>query len=464
MAVDWSGTYRFEYTEIDRTLLDSGSGRKSYLLNHLNLSPKIIAADGINIIANFEILGNNRYPDSQVGQQFGSGTNSGSSTGMNGNSSNVNSHNQASSNLKVRELYANINQEYGQIVVGRAPVHFGLGMTYNAGKGAFDHWGDIQDMVGYKFLIGNLSIMPMIGKPYDYSPAQGRDVTDTMFDVEYNNPETESVFGLFHRTRTSSQMSNDAYNVYDNTVNSAYTQTTAASGWSSNHTNITLMRGWESFKFRVEAGFDSGTTGLNTGGTNNEIKLNGYGIVTELEFPKTDWKWIVRAGLVSGDNPTTDNFEGYQLDRNYDVAFMLFNHPMGRYDVLTTNSQRNRNVTCTTPPCPVYANEEALDEDAISNVGYLSPRFTISLGEKWDWRNTLTFAQLQTNPSRAANNEISKELGWEWDTAFIFRPHERVQWVNEVGLFFPGKAYEAGSQNLNRGFTYGFQSKAAISF
>lgn len=463
MAVDWAGTYRFEYTEIDKTTLAPGGGRKAYALSHLNLSPKIIAADGVNIVANFEVLGNANYPNSQVGQQFGSGVNAGTATGMSGNSSNVASQNQGASNLQVRELYANFNQEYGSIVVGRAPLQFGLGMTYNAGKGAFDHWGDVSDMVGYKFLIGNLSFMPMIGKPYDHSPAQGRDVTDTMFNVEYNNPETESVFGLFYRTRTSSLTSNDAFNVYDATVNPAYTNTTAASGWSTNHTNITLMRGWESFKFRMEAGFDSGTTGINTA-ANNEIKINGYGIAVELEFPKTDWKWLVKAGMASGDNPTTDNYEGYSFDRNYDVAFMMFNHPMGGYDVLTTNAQRNRSTACTTAPCPLYANEEALDEDAIGNTVFLSPRFTISFGDKLDWRNTLTYAQIQTNSSRVVGNDTAKDLGFEWDTALIYRPYERVQWVNEIGFFAPGSAYKEGSVGRDAGFNYGFQSKAAISF
>lgn len=463
MSVDWSGTYRFEYTEMDKAFLDAGHGRKSYILSHLNLTPKIIAADGVNIVANLEVLGNSAYPDSQAGQQFGSGTNRGNdTTGMSGSSSNVASQNQSSSNLKVRELYLNLNQEYGQVVVGRVAQQFGLGMTYNAGRGVFDHWGDIQDMIGYKFLVGNLTMMPMLGKPYDYSPAQGRDVTDTAFQVEYNNPETESVFGLMYRTRTSSQSSNDAANVFDASVNPTYTQTSASSGWSTNHTNLVLMRGWDSFKFRMEAGFDSGSTGIQANGS--DVKLGGYGIALELEFPKTDWKWMVKTGIASGDNPNTENYEGYQMDRNYEVAFMMFNHPMGGYDILTSNVQRQR-TTCATPPCPAIANDEALDEEAVSNAVYLSPRFTINLNDKWNWRNTLTYAQLQTNSSRLANNSsVSKDLGFEWDTALIYQPHERIQWVNELGLFSPGAAFKEGSVGRDAGFNYGFQSKAAISF
>lgn len=467
MAVDWAGTYRFEYTEIDKVYLEAGGGRKAYLLNQLSLSPKIIAADGFNIIANFQVLGNANYPDSQVGQQLGHGVNRGDAAGMNGTSSNVNSQNQGATNLQVRELYLRVDQEYGEIVVGRAPVHFGLGLTYNAGKGAFDHWGDVHDQVGYRFMIGNLSVMPIIGKPYDYSPAQGRDVTDVMWNIEYNNPETESVFGVFYRTRTSSQASNDAYNVYDVTVNPDYTQTSAASGWSTTHTNILLARGWESFKFRMEAGFDSGSIGINNQ-AGDDIKVNGYGIALELDFPRPDskWQWGLRMGMASGDNPTTSNYEGYHFDRNYDLAFMLFNHPLGGYDALTSRAQRNRDLrsACAAPPCSAIPSEEALDEETVSNAIYISPRFTYQFGDKWQWTNTLTYAQAHANPSRVPDNDVAMDLGWEWDTGLVFRPHERIQWVNEIGFFFPGGAFKEGSVGRDAGFTYGFQSKAAISF
>jgi hypothetical protein len=465
MAVDWAGSYRFEYTEIDKTTLTAGTGRKSYLLNHLNLSPKIVAADGINIVANFEVLGNPQYPDSQSGQQLGLGVNRGSN-----NASNVNSQNQSSTNLTVRELYLRIDQEYGEIVAGRAPVQFGLGMTYNAGRGAFDHWGDIEDMVGYRFLIGNLSIMPMVGKPFDFSPAQGSEVTDVIADIEYNNPETDSAFGLFYRTRTSSQASNDAFVAFDNQVNPKYPvpgtgSYVASGGWSTTHTNIFLSRGWESFKFKMEAGFDAGATGVNDSG-GNEVKLNGYGIALELDFPRPDSKlqWALRAGLASGDNPTTTNFEAYHFDRNYDVGFLLFNHPLGSYDALTSVGQRNHDLRAAAGSGTRIPNEEALDEEVISNAAYLSPKLSYQMSDKWEWRNVLTYAQVQTNPSRTANNDVSKDLGWEWDTALVYRPHERIQWVNELGFFLPGAAFKDGVNEREAAFTYGFQSKAAISF
>lgn len=455
MSLDWSGHYRFEYTEVSSTTLADPAGRKAYILHNLVLSPRIIAADGIEVVSQFSVLGNPSYPGSQVGQTYGIGVNRGTATGMAGANSNVMGRNAGFSTMEVRQLYMLVNQEFAQITVGRAPIEFGLGMTYNAGNGAFDHWGDTMDLVAYKFLVGNLSLTPMIGKPYDYSVAQGRDVTDLMLDVTYNNVETESTFGVFYSSRTSSQASNDAGNALSGTTSGNY---------SVRNTNVLLARGWQSFKFKVEAGFSEGNTGLKAG--SEDIRVNGYGIVAEMQFPRanSNWDWKLRTGVVSGDNPTTPNFEGYALNRNYDLAFLMFNHPLGGYDIFRSAYQRQRDVNCTTPVCPTSANDEALDDDAVSNTIFINPSFTYTIGEKWSWRNSFLYAQLQTNSSTVAGNDVSKDLGFEWDTSLIYKPNSRFQWVNQVGILMPGAAWKEGSVDRDANLTYGIQTKAAISF
>lgn len=466
MSVDWSGGYRFEFVEVDKTSLDSDrSLRKSYLLNHLHMNPKIIASDGITVNARFDILQNSYYPDSQVGQAFGSGANrSGVSSSI--SDSSVAGGGQKSSYLQVSQLYLNINQEYGAIVLGRAPVHFGLGMTHNSGNGAFDHWYDLREMVGYKFLIGNLSIMPIVAKVYDYSVAQGKDANDVIWNIEYNNQETESVFGLWHQTRTSSLISNDAP-----VVTYGGTGASLAGGWSSQDVNIFLSRGFESFKFRLEAGFQTGSTGIyrpvTSGVGTEEVKLNGYGIAFEADFiSESKNQWQLRMGVASGDDPSTTNYEGYHFDRNYDVAFLLMNHPLGSYDLFRTYAQRNadtRSCTATVAaPCSPGPSDEVLDEETVSNVMYFSPRFKYSINDKWDWTGSFTYAQLQANP--LSNITVAKDVGYEIDLGFVYKPTDKIMWINEIGLLFPGAAFKGGSNDFKAGFTHGFQSKAAISF
>lgn len=458
MSIDWAGNYRFEYTEVDKTSLDSPSLRKAYMLNHLSLSPKIIAADGLNIVAKFEILTNDQYPESQAGQPFGKGPSKAKTTSSTKDDSAVAGQKNGVSNLSVSQLYMNLNQEYGSLLIGRAPLEFGLGITHNAGNGLFDHWYDVHDMVAYKFVVGNLSFTPIIGKVYDYNTAQGREAQDMTFNLLYENTETESAIGVIHQTRTSSLEANDA-------PFSAYGGTAVTGSWNTQNSNLYISRGFESVKIKLEAGFESGTTGISRG--TEEVKLGGYGIALDLDFPtepNNNWHWGIKAGIASGDDPTTATYEGFHFDRNYDVAFLMFNHPLGKYDLLRTAAQRSPDRTnCTAAPCSPYATDEALDDETVSNAIYVSPSVVHSMGERWDWTNRLTWAQLQVKP--VSTGDVSKDLGFEWDTGFIFKPHERIRWVNELGFLFPGSAWQGTSaQKYGNSFTYGLSSKVAVSF
>lgn len=123
MMVDWSGTYRFEYTEVDRPSLDSNNKmRKSYLLNSLQLGTEIIASDGVNIVTKFDVLNNPNYPDDQTGTSWGTGPSKPATGSSSGQDSSVNSSRQSSSAIKASQLYVKFKQDNGLIVVGRAPV------------------------------------------------------------------------------------------------------------------------------------------------------------------------------------------------------------------------------------------------------------------------------------------------------------------------------------------------------
>jgi hypothetical protein len=446
MSIEWGGQYRFEYFQLNSTSLGAPAEGKSYFLNSLQLSPKIIASDGFNVISRFDVLPNSTYANSQAGAFLGGGPSSAERSAVAGES-------QGPVDLRVSQLYLSVQQENAALVAGRAPIHFGLGITHNAGNGAFDHWGDTMDLVGYRFMIGNLSIMPIIGRPMDDGPSAGQYVSDQIWNIEYNNTETESIFAIFHQTRSAGFGANDGQGLYGSTAKTG--------GWKTQHVNFMLGRGWEKFKFKLEAGFNSGSTGLEKSG--NEIKVNGYGIVTDMQFVRPESKWDIslRAGVVSGDNPDTDNFEGYALDRNFDVAMLMFNHRMGQADILGSGFQTPQ-TGC--PSCSVIARKDSIDDETISNATFIAPSFNYKTSDRWIWKNTFVWAQL-TEDTATPGDLQGKDLGFEWDTGFIYRPHERLQWINQVGLFSPGSAWSGtAAQDFKRKFTYGLESKLAITF
>jgi hypothetical protein len=447
ISIDWKGTYRFEWTQIDRPSLGTPYGMKAYGLNYLSLSPKIIAADGVNIVSRFDVLGNQDayYANAQFGQLFGQGG---------AGNSNVNSQQQKASALTVSQLYLNVNQEYGALVVGRAPLEFGLGMTHNAGTGVFDHWTDTEDMVAYKFIVDNFFFMPIYGRVYD-NISQGNQVQDMIFHLQYESKESGSMIGIMHQTRKASMGVNDSPIPASGT---GATNTAAAAEYNVQTINFVLGREWESFSFKLEAAFNSGSLGQKTA-LGEDVKTNGYGVVADLNFPRKESKfgWNLKLGMATGDDPTTANtYEGFQFDRNYDVAMLLFNHRLGKADFLATSAIKDMSKDVS----------NSLDDEAVSNAVFIAPRMTYAFNDRLDLHNTLIYAQLMNNPI-AGNSNFSKDLGTEWDIELAYKPTDRIQWVNQIGLLFPGKAFKNGdgpTGGLENAFTFGFASKAAISF
>lgn len=441
MTLDWNGGYRFEWTEIDRPSLGSPGLRKAYGLNYLYLSPKIIAADGVNIISRFDVLNSSAYPNSQVGEVWGLSGNLGTS----GNSSS--SNNQGTANVQVSQLYLNLNQEYGALIVGRSPFEFGLGMTYNAGKGAFDHWYDTRDMVAYKIVVGDWFFMPVLSRKHVSGFGQGGTIASTGFQLQYESEENKSLIGIFQETTKGPR------NVLNYSTNqqAAYGGT-IGSDLNIQKTNFVLGRGFESFAFKVEAGFQTGETGINTA-TGENVSLNGYGIATEFTIPRQESKfdWSVKVGMATGDDSASKDFGGFAFNRNYNAGILLFNHRLGQADFLGTDVIKNGGSV-----------GESADDEAISNAFYAAPSVGYVWSDRLDVRNTLVYGQMLNAVKNSVDS--SKSLGLEWDIEFIYKPSEKIQWVNQFGILMPGDAFKNGNQGLENGFTYGFASKAAISF
>jgi hypothetical protein len=432
----------------------------------LILRPKIVAGDGLTINGQFNILNNKDYPESQLGAVMGGGVGAATPTTSASNSSTL-SQTMKNDTLSVAALYLTYNNEFGQLLVGRAPLQFGLGMTHNAGRGLFDHWYDTRDMVGYKFIVGNLFFFPMIGKANEGRLDTNDDLTDYMIHVQYDNPESDLEMGVFYQIRKGGDASGDA------PAGSA-TQPALLGGVNGNNkgevdtrtANIYALRDTERFRLGLEASFQSGNSGVLTTG-NEKVTWAGFGVAGEFEYrPEgSKWKYGLKAGIASGDDPTTETkYEGFIFDRNYDIAMLMFNRPLGQYDVLGTRivtgvprMKANGTVDQADPSGDV----NAPDVEALSNAVYLAPSFKYSLNDRWSVNNT--FATGWLNSGQIANKSVSKDLGYEYDLSVSFSPRKGVMWVNQAGLLFPGDAFKGGGQ-YDSSFAFGLTSKAAISF
>jgi hypothetical protein len=298
--------------------------------------------------------------------------------------------------------------------------------------------------------VDNLFFMPILGRVYAQDPSQGNTIQDMILHLQYESKESGSLIGIMQQTRKASFGANDV------PLSGGATKT---GEYSVQTVSFILGREWEKFGFKLEAGFNSGSIGAQTS-LGEDVKTTGYGIAAELYFPRRDSKvdWNLRFGTATGDDPNSASTnEGFQFDRNYDIAMLMFNHRLGQQDFLGTNLIKETGT---------HGVSNSLDDEAISNAVYISPRVSYVWNDRLDLNNTLTYAQLMTNPI-AGNTGFSKDLGLEWDIELVYKPTDRIQWVNQLGLLIPGAAFKNGTGaggNLENASTYGFTTKAAISF
>jgi hypothetical protein len=458
--ITWGGEYRVEAVKIKNSEL-TNSLNKGYLLHHLVLTPKIVAADGLTVYSRFDILNNSIFgQNNQAGEVFGKGPHDDGTPATPGQSNSY-GRTEASGTLAITELYLSWVQEFGQLVVGRMPLQFGLGTAYNAGNGPFDKYLDTRDLVGYKIVMGNLFVFPMVGKMSQGRLGQEDDVNDYMVHLQYENPESESAAGVFYRVRTAVGHGNDApvSATDDSAIGGA--GATAVGGQKLTQWSLFGTQKFADFKLGLEANIVSGQAGVQTSAANGSasVNLNAFSIAAELNWQPKNSKLdgVLKAGIASGDDPSTaDKYEGFIFSRNYDVALLMFNHPLGQANLLRTGVIRDVSGSGAGLP------SNQIDTEAISNAVYFAPSLQYHWRENMSFAGTFVYGILNESP--VANQTISKSLGEEVDLSFTYKPYERLTWLTEMGMLFPGAAWKAGLNNFATGFAYGVTTRAAISF
>lgn len=469
--IEWSGVYRVEAINMNNPELggkrqgdtDATRGKRevNYALSTLILRPKIVAGDGLTIHSQFHIFNNSVYKNSQLGAAWGSSLAKGATAADSADDSASMSASPRAETIQISQLYMTLNQEYGSLIVGRAPIQFGLGMTYSAGRGLFDHWYDSDDLVGYKFVIGNLWVMPMIGKHNEGElNLNSDDVNDYMVQLAYENPESGMEVGVFYQIREAGVTDAPTNLGTDPATTVLGGQNAKQSSKLSKKTvSLYALRESDRFRLGLEAAFQSGETGVVTNnGNGDNVTLGGFGVVVEGEYRPEDSRWRLgaKAGLASGDDPTTTaKYEGFHFNRNYDVAMLMFNHPLGADDFLrsrlVTGKVRDNNGDINAP-----------DVETVSNVLFVAPNVKYAFSDRWSLDTTVATGWLSTNPLVNGKNP-GKDLGYEWDISLNFAPRKGVMWINQMGLLFPGGVWK-GDNQYDANFAYGLATKAAISF
>ncbi len=437
-GIDWSGRYRVEFNQLQSAKLTSDSPLKEYINHHLVLKPKIIASDGLTIFGRFDIL--NSSSRNQLGGFLGDGL---TGAGTHFNDSQATSNTLDAHMINVSQLYLTLTNEYGAFIAGRTPFHFGLGMVLSAGEGEFDHFYNTRDMVGYKIVFGNYYILPSMAKIKEGDIGQSlEDVTEYNLHIQLDNPDTDTSLGLLYSMRRSSLLGNDTPVTLPGFV-------TKTEGVDYNLLDVYWTKKMNQHQIAVEVAMYDGDYGVDDIG-GRKIKARGTGLAFEYEYQPSNKKhtYGIKAGMAKGDDlSSTESYEGFSFNRNYDVAVILFNHRLGQADFLQTNMIGGGGATTQA------------DTEAISNVTYFAPYFNYQWKEKWGVKTSLITAQISETIGNGDSN-----LGLELDIALTYKPHDGFKWVTELGYLMTGSAFEGGLNGFATDSSMALVSKVAISF
>lgn len=452
--VIWSGKFRFEGVSLQNPNLDDTNRNTSFGLNHLIMDPRIIAADGVEIRSRFHVLNTNLsgapvglVSGNQLGQVWGGDGRSGCS------GQDCPPYNQAQGTatdmIQVSQLYLRWIKDYQELVIGRAPLHFGLGATYNEGNGLFDHWLTTRDLLAYRIEFGNIWVRPMLAKSAEGQPGLEDDTTEFLIHGQYDNPASALSMGImFSKRFGNANYGQGVGDVYDSTLNPRPTLT---GSWNTQLINIYLSRVLGNFKFGFEAGFMSGKTGYKVNNADgSDINIESYGLAGEAFYDlSSNFKLDAKIGLATGDDPTTpDKDESYVFHRNYDVGILLFNYALGNEnaDVFGTNRLTR-------------ANRHSFDGESVANTFYIAPGFHWIWNEAWALKSRLIYAKLM----QARTTGMDLGLGFEFDTSIIHKPMERLELRLDLAVMAPGDAFQV-NRTYKSQTAFGLMTKAAITF
>ena len=418
--VFWEGMYRLRGQYFDTlSLSDSNSdaeGASNLLTHRLRLqpnwriSPKLSLHTQLDILP-FESFGGSAlfYPaPTQTIPLFPDST-------------------QSSSALSVTRLWGEYRSQYGLLKMGRIPLHWGSGMVFNAGNGAWDEFGNSVDRVQFTAQVQNLYVL---GGVESYAENQ----------VNLND-DTWGLAGALYYAKSNTELG-----LYVNYRQQGPEETRMGM------LTADLYGGIDSGDLRaeLELAVHYGSGDINGG--YDDISVLAFGAATKVGLALNKLELGVDAGFAQGDStPNDQTINTFHFNRDYNLSLMMFEEPM---PIL-----RNE-----------FVSEEGDERDlsavrtgySISNAIYLRPN--ISYNIRKNLRGSLTLLTAWT--AALPEDEDDGFYGIEVDAHLAWTPTPNFTLESSIGLFNPGNYYSSYS-DFGGGFdryALGAQLMSTINF
>lgn len=401
LPIDWKGSFYVDHTRIDNfrrteqclgTENIAGSqeiactpDENAIFQNYIfRLNPEIIINDAVSVKAE---ISSGYARGGFLGDDFSSNIASGSY---------FNSFPSGADTLNINQIYAELYTETATLKIGRYAKHWGMGLLLNDGSKTKDRYLSMYDGVEALFQFGNFSIVPHLAKIGTGTKLlRDEDINEMGISFLYDNSDKDLKAGLLYARReaaTASTLGNMKAKVWD----------------------FFLEKNWEKWKLALEVPVVTGTS-LGT-------SIKGSAYIGEVLFKANQkWQFGLRAGFVSGDDPTSTDNEALSLNPNFKIANLMF-------------AYNHNNLA---------SNTNAYDS-AVSNAYFASLASAFTTGN-WTWNMGLIWAQ-----AAEVYATQDKDLGFEIDFGFDYRWYPGVVLSFDFGYHLAGDyyAYTGGGTQL----------------
>lgn len=414
--IDWKGTLGFDsqiIKDVRRTtesctavdgsqcITDDESNAR-YQSMVLKLNPNLIVNDAVTIKGELSTGDNTR------------GTNLGKSTSVSTEGGNYYTQSTQSS-LNVNQLYAEIYADTALYRVGKFAKHWGLGAVVNSGKDTWDRFYSGYEGIEAQMKLGSFHLTPMWAKLSTANAPNGKyDAYESSVSALYDNSNRNLKVGIYYSLKEVEG---------DSTL------------YGSNSQKVTLIdvfvkKEWDTFSMALEVPMLSGTINnlYNTG----EADFDSNAYILETKYTaNSKWDLGLNAGMVKGDDGTSDSFEGMYLNPNYKKSLVMFKYNYAAF-MDPSKDIYNASIVNTTY-AQLYAH-------------YNSDEWTWKMSVLWAKANEVAsdgelFYDHERNAEVMAVADQSDDLGYEFDLSFDYQWNPNITFSGMLGYHVVGEYY-----------------------
>ncbi|MFM8268798.1 MAG: hypothetical protein ACKN9V_01305 [Pseudomonadota bacterium] len=443
-SMNFSGSFRTEATSYTNLGQTAGKESKQFILGRALIDPNLLIDDHFSIRSQWSLLTSPAFTplatqplgNGQGGFVFGD---------------------VRTASLNLNRAWLEWTSDFGVVRVGRVPISWGYGLTWDAGNRIWDDYQTTDDRLEYRLHLGNV-----IGA-LAYTKARKLSVLENSNDQEfytvylqYDNPELDVEGGIYFEKQARSTPLNSATGgpINGNLGESSNPFGQAGSSplasktpypKNNNAVDVYLKKTTGRFTFGGEVTWLSGKA-YDVGGDGIEDDLNAFGAMGNITFAYHKVKAFTEVVYASGDKNINDSsstaFSLIHLNRAR-PGLILGRELLGQYHGDTVG-QGN---------LLVYGKD-----GSYSGLFFVRPGFRVDWSPSWASGVEVVIAR-----KAAGQDGENANLGWELDLGTDYNVYKNFDLGLNVGFAFPGDGIlvPSGGEHKN---IFAVRTTAALKF